>query len=128
MNREKSGGKTLAQHYRDHGANMMSKSARYPRESYGGEDKGGSQPVEPIVDEILERMNTGRFKVFTNLPLWFEEKRSYHRKEGRIVDKRDDILKATFYAVMMKRYAVAPNSYSTRRSHAPQHPIASARI
>jgi Mg-chelatase subunit ChlD len=69
-----------------------------------------------------------RNKVFTNLPQWFEEKRGYHRKDGRIVDKRDDILKATFYAVMMKRYAMAPDSYQVRRSHAPQNPIASARI
>jgi phage terminase large subunit-like protein len=127
MNREKSGGKTLAQHYRDHGVNMLSKSARYSKR-YGEHEAGGSQPVEPIVDEILELMNTGRFKVFSNLPLWFEEKRSYHRKEGRIVAQRDDILKATFYAVMMKRYGVAPDSYAVRRSQAPQQPIASARI
>jgi len=128
MNREKSGGPTLAQHYRDHGVNMLSKSARYPKARYAESDTGGSQPVEPIVDEILERMSTGRFKVFSNLPLWFEEKRSYHRKDGRIVAMRDDILKATFYAVMMKRYDVAPDSFVVRRSHAPQQPIASARI
>jgi phage terminase large subunit-like protein len=126
MNREKSGGKTLAQHYRDHGANMLSKSARYPGR-YSEPAAGGAQPVEPIVDELLERMSTGRFKVFSNLSLWFEEKRSYHRKDGKIVDKRDDILKATFYAVMMKRYAVAPGSFA-RRSHAPANPISSARI
>lgn len=126
MNREKSGGKTLADHYRDHGANMLSKSARYTGR-FGGPDTGGAQPVEPIVDELLERMSTGRFKVFSNQPLWFEEKRSYHRKDGKIVDKRDDILKATFYAVMMKRYAVSPGSFAVR-SRAPAMPIASSRI
>jgi hypothetical protein len=72
-------------------------------------------------------MSTGRLKVFSNLSLWFEEKRSYHRKDGKIVDKRDDILKATFYAVMMKRYAVAPGSF-VHRSRAPANSISSARI
>lgn len=128
MNREKSGGKTLAQHYRDHGANMMTKSARYPKARGDATDKGGPQPVEPIVDEVLERMMTGRFKAFSTLSDFFEEKRSYHRKDGKIVDRRDDILKALFYAVMMKRYAVAPDSFSTRRSHAPQQSIASVRV
>ena len=115
MNREKSGGRTLAQHYRDHGVNMLSRSARYPKARGETEEKGGPQPVEPIVDEMLERMATGRLKVFSTLPEWFEEKRSYHRKDGRIVDSRDDMLKATFYAVMMIRYAVAPDSLGARR-------------
>jgi hypothetical protein len=59
MNREKSGGKTLADHYRDHGVNMLAKSARYPKAPGETSDKGGPQPVEPIVDEMLERMVTG---------------------------------------------------------------------
>lgn len=127
MNREKSGGRTLADSYREHGVNMLSKSARYPKVP-GEDEKGGPQPVEPIVNEVLERMGTGRFKAFANLSEFFEEKRSYHRKDGQIVPKRDDILKATFYAVMMRRYAVAPESFVTHRSMAPQHPIASTRI
>lgn len=126
LNREKSGGKTLADHYREHGVNMLGKSARYPKSGWLQSEKGGSQPVEPIVDEILERMNTGRFKVFSNLPLFFEEKLSYHRRDGKIVPKRDDILKSVFYAVMMKRYAVSA-LISRRQSH-PQNPISTARI
>lgn len=128
MNREKSGGNTIAGSYRAHGVNMLSKSARYPKARGEKHDKGGPQPVEPIVDQILERMMTGRFKVFSTCPQWFEEKGSYHRKDGRIVDRHDDILKATFYAVMMLRYAVAPDSTVTRVSNAPMQSIASARI
>jgi len=124
MNREKTGGKTLAHAYREHGANMMSKSARYPKARGETKDKGGPQPVEPIVDEVLERMMTGRFKVSTHLRDWFEEKRSYHRKDGKIVDRRDDIMKATFYAVMMKRYAIPPSL--TIKKSAPMNPIASS--
>jgi len=128
MNREKSGGKTLAQHYRDHGVNMLSKSARYPKSRGEETDHGGSQPVEPIVAEIFDMMAIGRFKVFANQSAWFEEKRSYHRKDGKIVPKRDDILKATFYAVMMRRYGVAPNMVGAHRSHSPQRSIASAAL
>lgn len=128
MNREKSGGKTLAQAYRQHGANMMSKSARYPKVRGEKEEKGGAQPVEPIVEEILQRMVTGRFKAARHLKDFFEEKRSYHRKDGRIVDRRDDILKAVAYAVMMKRYAVAPSAARARRSSAPQAAHSSVRL
>lgn len=129
MNREKSGGRNLADHYRDHGVNMLNKSARYPKVP-GEDEKGGPQPVEPIVDEMLERMQTGRFKVFAHLAEFFEEKRSYHRKDGIIQAKRDDILKAVFYAAMMKRYGVSLSVIS-RMGHSggpPMQPIASTRI
>lgn len=127
LNREKSGGEQIAQAYRNNGVNMLSKSARYPKVA-GKEETGGAQPVEPIIDEVLERMMTGRFKVFSHLHEFFEEKRSYHRKDGKLSVRRDDILKACFYAVMMKRYAVAPSTASIRRSSAPLRPIASTRI
>jgi phage terminase large subunit-like protein len=128
MNREKSGGKTLADHYRDHQVNMLPKSARYPRLPGETEAKGGPQPVEPIVDEMLERMMTGRLKVFSTVSEWFEEKRSYHRKDGRIVDRRDDMLKATMYALMSKRYAVAPSTFNRARPMSMSRPIASSHL
>jgi hypothetical protein len=55
--------------------------------------------------EILQRMQTGRFKVFSPCVDWFQEKRIYHRKEGKIVAKNDDIMSATNYACMMRRFA-----------------------
>ena len=59
---------------------------------------------------MLERMETNRFKVFKGLNDWFEEFRLYHRKDGKIVKERDDIMSATRYGVMMLRYAVVkPN-------------------
>lgn len=128
MAREKSGGGTLADSYRQHGVAMLPKSARYPRAPGDTAEKAGAQPTEPMVSEILERMTTGRFKVFSNCSLWLEEKRSYHRKDGRIVDRRDDILKATMYALMMKRYAVPLEAYKARYSDAPTTPIATARV
>ena len=56
--------------------------------------------------DMLDRMQTGRFKVFSNLSDWFEEFRMYHRKDGKVVKERDDLLSATRYALMMKRKAV----------------------
>lgn len=125
MNREKSGGNQLHMAYRSHKVRLLSKSARYPKAVGDTSEKGGAQPVEPIVDELLERMVTGRFKVFSHLSSWFEEFRSYHRKDGKIVDYRDDILKATMYALMMKRYARTPPA-DVR--HSETAPIISARL
>lgn len=99
MQREKSSGEPLKEQWKSKGANMMPESARYDDES------GGPQPTEPVVLEIDERMRTGRFKVFKTLEEWFREKRMYHRKDGLIVREHDDIMAATQYAVMMKRFA-----------------------
>jgi len=110
-NREKGGGgKRIKESYRDHGVNMLPKSACYAKAPGEKREKQGAQPVEPIVEEMQERMLTNRFKVFRHLSEFFDEKRNYHRKDGRIVPRKDDILKALFYAVMMRRYAVSLNS------------------
>ena len=98
LNREKSGGKTLRDHYADAGVNMLGISARYDK------DKGGAQPIEPIVMEMLERMKTGRFYVFSHLSEWFAEFRNLHRKDGKLSAVRDDMMKATMYGIIMKRY------------------------
>jgi hypothetical protein len=64
---------------------------------------------------LLERMQTGRFKVFDHLSDWLEEFRLYHRKNGRIVDERDDLMAATRYAHMMLRLArTKPQPYIRR--------------
>jgi len=54
---------------------------------------------------MLTRMQSGRLKVFDHLGDWFAELRMYHRKDGKIVKERDDIMSATRYAVMSLRYA-----------------------
>lgn len=108
INKEKSGGDTIKNAYLQHGVNMLAKSARYD------EDKGGAQPVEPIVLEVTELMKTGRFKVFATCDGFFEEFRSYHRKGGKLAAHRDDILKATFYALMMRRYSMPEYVRKTR--------------
>ena len=113
MNREKTGGARLIDGYK--GINKLAMSARYDPKV------GGSQPQEPIIYDILERMRTGRFKVFSPLGEFFEEFRSYHRKDGKIQSNRDDILKSVFYACMMQRYALP--SRQTRMQRAPTQPV-----
>lgn len=113
MNRDKASGTILKDQYAAEGVTtMLGMSARYEN------DKGGPQAQEPVILEVLERMNTGRFKVFSTFTEWFEEFRSYHRKDGKLVAVRDDLLKACFYAVMMKRYARMNIATAPRRIQA----------
>ena len=98
--REKSSGKILKDIYRDkYGVKLLGLSARY------NNDKGGGQPVEPIVLEVNDRCRAGSFRVFSTCTDFFDEYRNYHRKNGVLTKVRDDVLKAVFYAVMMRRFA-----------------------
>ena len=54
---------------------------------------------------MLLRMQTMRLRVFSHLQDWFEEFRLYHRKDGLIVKDGDDLMAATRYALMMRRFA-----------------------
>lgn len=73
----------LQQIYADHGLKMLAMHAQF---------ENGSNGVEPGVQDMLDRMNTGRWKVFATCGEWLEEKRLYHRKDGLIVKERDDLL------------------------------------
>jgi hypothetical protein len=65
----------------------------------------GSVSVEAGLMDMLDRMQTGKFKVYNTLNDWFEEFRLYHRKDGKVVKLYDDLMAATRYAVMMLREA-----------------------
>jgi phage terminase large subunit-like protein len=57
--------------------------------------------VEAGLMEMLERMQNGRFKVFSNQASWLQEFRLYRRDEsGRIVKKHDHLMDATRYALV----------------------------
>lgn len=87
----------LAEIYRTHGLKMLAEHATF---------EDGSNGVEAGVLDMLERMQTGRFKVFAHLNDWFEEFRLYHRKDGLIVKLNDDLISSTRYGLMMRRFAV----------------------
>lgn len=61
--------------------------------------------VEAGIMSILERMQTGRLKIFTHLDDIFEELRMYHRKDGKIVKKFDDVVDALRYCVQSLSHA-----------------------
>lgn len=87
----------LASIYRDHGLAMLPTHATF---------EDGTNGLEPGVMEMLQRMQSGRLKIFSNLNDWFEEFKLYHRKDGLIVKENDDLLSATRYAIMMRRFAI----------------------
>lgn len=96
LQHDKGSGEALAEQYRAQGLNMLWEKATF--------DDGGNG-VEAGVQDMLDRMLTGRWKVFSHLEDWFSEFRLYHRKDGQIVKLNDDRISASRYALMMKRFA-----------------------
>jgi phage terminase large subunit-like protein len=80
----------------------------------------GTNGVEAGLMDMLDRMQTGRWKVFRTCPLWFEEFRLYHREDGKVVKERDDLLSASRYGLMMKRFAVI-NAVSQKIEYRKRH-------
>lgn len=99
--RDPKSGQRLADIYRGHELKLLSRSARYKN------DEGGSQAVWPIIEEVRTMMENGQFKVFKTCKPWIDEYRSYHVKGGELVKRKDDVLKASFYAMMMRRFSVS---------------------
>lgn len=106
LQHDKGSGERLAALYRAQGLRMLEDRATH--------DEGGNG-VEAGIMEIYDRMLTGRFKVFDHLNDWFEEFRTYHRKDGQIVKLKDDLMSATRYAVMMLREAKTKPRVTERR-------------
>lgn len=96
LQHDKGSGVQLAEQYRSQGLNMLHERATFD---------DGTNGVEAGISDMLTRMQTGRWKVFRNCVHWLEERRLYHRKDGRIVKERDDVISASRYALMMLRYA-----------------------
>ncbi|MDE3022978.1 MAG: terminase family protein [Pseudomonadota bacterium] len=96
LQHDKGSGEELAHQYSQQGLKMLPERSTFD---------DGSNGLEAGVMEMLERMQTGRLKVFSHLNDWFEEFRLYHRKDGLIVKLNDDLLSATRYAMMMRRFA-----------------------
>lgn len=96
LQHDKGSGQTLRDQYKGQGLAMLVERATFPDGSHG---------VEAGVMEMLDRMKTGRWKVFRTLSGWIGEFRLYHRKDGLIVKERDDRISASRYAMMMLRMA-----------------------
>ena len=102
--RDSMGNPGLAEQYRGHGCNFMLEHFTNPP-ALG--QKKGSNSIEEGLMAMLQSMESGNFKIFSTLHDWFEEFRMFHRKDGKIVPLRDDLMAATRYAFQSRRYAVA---------------------
>jgi hypothetical protein len=103
LQHDKGSGVSLAAQYQAQGLNMLPDKATFP---------DGGNGLEAGVQAMLDRMRTGRLKVFSTCMEWFEEFRMYHRAPRKtdptvveIVKRDDDVLSASRYGVMMLRFA-----------------------
>jgi len=77
---------------------MLDEHANFPRWAGSSTETG--------ILQMEERMTTGRYKKLpSHLTDWFEEYRNYHRKDGLIVKKADDLMSASRIGIMMLRAA-----------------------
>jgi hypothetical protein len=76
-------GIALADQYSREGLTMLPDHACF---------EDGSVSVEAGLMMMLDRTQSGRFKVFRHLNDWWEEFRLYHRKDGKVVKEGDDLM------------------------------------
>ena len=106
LQHDKGSGVPLANIYRDsHDLNMLPNRTEF---------EGGGYGVEAGIAMMLDMMHTERLRVREDLSDWWDEFRMYHRKDGRIVKVRDDLMAATRYAIMSLRYAETENEARDR--------------
>lgn len=105
LQHDKGSGEQLAGQYTKAGVNMLHERATF---------EDGTNGVEAGVMEMVERLRTGRLKVFKTCGKWLDEQRTYHRKNGLIVKKKDDVISASRYAMMMVRHAATAASQHGR--------------
>ncbi|MCG7598399.1 hypothetical protein MHM84_01205 [Halomonas sp. McH1-25] len=94
------------------------------------EDEGlllnnANKAVEAGLMEVLERLSSGRLKVFSTLQHWLGEFRLYRRDEkGRIVKENDHLMDATRYLVMGLHHATTRPLGQTHQITTPGDPTA----
>lgn len=99
------------------GLNMLEEKFTNPPSEGQEEGKGGAG-VEVGLIAMNDRMKSGRFKVFTTCTEFFEEKSTYHRKDGKLVKLNDDVISGTRYACQSLRFAQrkeSPAVYSSNK-------------
>lgn len=92
-----SSGKQFIKLYEDEGINCIQQCFSNPATPDG---KSGGQSREYGIHYMLTAMQEGKFKVFNTCTKFLNEMKSYHRKDGKVVDLDDDMISATRYAVL----------------------------
>lgn len=94
-------GTTLAASYEEEGVRMWHESARY----VDGDGQGGGQGDAEFIQEVVERVKTGRLKVFSHLTEFFKEQETWHYLDnGKTARLGDDLIKAFKSAMIMRRH------------------------
>jgi phage terminase large subunit-like protein len=97
LQHDKGSGEELAKQYRDQGLKLLPTHAQWAEGGFG---------LEAGILDMLDRMQTGRWKVWSTCTDWLEEFRNYHREDGIIVKEMDDAISASRVGLMMLRHAV----------------------
>jgi len=118
LQHEKGSGVTIANQYRALQVSMHPEKATHAPERGKPEGTGGYSFEAGILD-MMDRMKTGRLKVFKHLVDWFEEYRLYHREKGLVVKEQDDLMSATRIGLMMLRHAKSSAQVGARRASLP---------
>ena len=84
--------------YAGYGLTMVMEPFTNPPDTRGKVD---ARNVEYGVNWMLSMMEMGKFKVFRTCTKFLQEMKIYHRKDGKIVDRNDDMISATRYASLM---------------------------
>lgn len=82
----------------DQGLNVVMEPFSNPP---GPDGKPGGNSVESGIAVLMTAMEEDRFKVFNTCTKFLQETKLYHREDGKIVDRGDDMISATRYAVLM---------------------------
>jgi len=114
-NRDPHSGEVIATTWRKMGAKMLPEHAQWAE---------GGVSTEAGIAMWDEMEKTGRVKVASHLSDWLEERRMYHRKDGKIVKIKDDLMSATRMLFMSRRFARAVGLGGTA---APRQPSMLAR-
>ncbi len=97
LQHDKGSGVPLKDLYTREGLNMLPDNARF---------EDGSNGVEAGIAILLQRMETGRLKIFSHLHDLFDEISSYYRNDGKIIKVDEDCICALRYsAAMCLRFA-----------------------
>ena len=118
LQHDKGSGEILKDQYIAQGVNMLDERATF---------EAGGNSVEAGILDMLQRMQTGRWKVFSTCSAWFAAFLIYHRVDGLIVKKKDDVLDASRYALMMKREAIIGSTGEWKAPRVNKSPRSSSR-
>ena len=106
-NRTFDGGSSMAEQYRQEGANFLPEHFTNPPDI--SQTKGDIK-ISAGITAMTRAMQKGLFKVFRSCHMWQQEYGTYHFGDnGKIVDKEDDLMSATRYAFQSQRFAQSSN-------------------